>query len=61
MSAELDEMIRICDEFDEKFLNMFSGVKLRCDANLTGNDHYVCVSPEVMEKIKDKSTVVKGL
>ena len=61
MMTELDEMIRICDEFDEKFLNMFSGVQIRCDINLRGNEHYVCVSEELYRELKDKSTITKGL
>jgi len=52
VSKELEELIKLCDGFDKMITKSFMGVKIKVDFKLKGNDHYLCISQEMLQRIQ---------
>jgi len=59
MNKELEEIGKICDDFDKMIAKSFTGVKVRVDFKLIGNEHYLCISQEMLQRIQEQGTLDK--
>jgi hypothetical protein len=54
MKINFDSLLSINKLLQESFLQMFTGVKIKEDKELVGNDYYVAVSSSLLAEIEKK-------
>lgn len=50
-NVDLDYILRFSKEMQRKYLDMFTGVKIKVDPELKGNSYYCAVSLELFDQI----------